>query len=77
MHDDYHESLPHTLTPRQDLHKPEAPRFRAHLSGVINFAKFREEKLVPYTALQEATEGLFERRDQLAERNANLVRSPC
>ena len=29
---------------------------------------------MPYTALQEATEGLFERRDQLAERNANLVR---
>ena len=29
---------------------------------------------MPYTALQEATEGLFERRDQLAECNANLVR---
>jgi kinetochore protein Nuf2 len=62
--------------PAQDLHKPEPARFRAHLSGVINFAKFREEKLVPYTRLQEATEGLFERRDQLAEQNANLVRAP-
>ena len=61
------------LRGEQDLHKPEPARFRAHLSGVINFAKFREEKLVPYTRLQEATEGLFERRDQLAEQNANLV----
>ena len=31
---------------------------------------------MPYTRLQEATEGLFERRDQLAEQNANLVRTP-
>jgi hypothetical protein len=33
----------------QDIHKPESVRLRRHLSAVINFAKFREEKLVAYT----------------------------
>jgi hypothetical protein len=33
----------------QDIHKPESARLRRHLSAVINFAKFREEKLVAYT----------------------------
>jgi hypothetical protein len=33
----------------QDIHKPETARLRRHLSAVINFAKFREEKLVAYT----------------------------
>jgi len=33
----------------QDVYKPESARLRRHLSAVINFAKFREEKLVAYT----------------------------
>jgi hypothetical protein len=36
----------------QDLHKPDALRLRRHLSAVINFAKFREEKLIAYAELQ-------------------------
>lgn len=36
----------------QDVHKPETQRLRRHLSAVINFAKFREEKLVAYAELQ-------------------------
>jgi hypothetical protein len=32
----------------QDIHKPEPARLRRHLSALINFAKFREEKLVVY-----------------------------
>jgi hypothetical protein len=32
----------------QDIHKPEPARLRRHLSAIINFAKFREEKLVVY-----------------------------
>ena len=64
----------------QDLYKPESARFRAHLSGVINFAKFREEKLGPYTELQESSEGLYDQRAQLEEHDAQLVRcltKPC
>lgn len=63
--------------PSQDLYKPESARFRAHLSGVINFAKFREEKLVPYSELQEASEGLNEQRAHLEAENAALVRLQC
>lgn len=62
-------------SPTQDLYKPESARFRAHLSGVINFAKFREEKLVPYSEWQEESEGLFEQRAQLEAENAALVRA--
>ena len=35
------------------MYKPEAPRLRRNLSAIINFAKFREEKLAAYTELQE------------------------
>jgi hypothetical protein len=37
--------VPPTL---QDIYKPDPQRLRRHLSAVINFAKFREEKLVAY-----------------------------
>lgn len=49
---------PHTPTPAytathlQDIYKPDSARLRRHLSAVINFAKFREEKLVAYTEMQ-------------------------
>jgi hypothetical protein len=35
----------------KDLVTPEAKRFRRQLSGVINFAKFREEQLATFTEL--------------------------
>lgn len=38
--------------PEQDLYKPEAPRLRRNLSAIINFAKYREEKLLAYEELQ-------------------------
>jgi kinetochore protein Nuf2 len=38
----------HLLLTLQDIHKPEPARLRRHLSALINFAKFREEKLVVY-----------------------------
>lgn len=44
----------------QDLYKPEGPRLRKHLSAILNFAMFREEKLAAYTALQEQLEGLLQ-----------------
>jgi hypothetical protein len=36
----------------QDIYKPDSARLRRHLSAIINFAKFREEKLVAYTEMQ-------------------------
>ena len=57
----------------QDLHKPDANRLRRNLSGIINFAKFREEKLAPYTDMQEAAEHLLEETAQLEEQQLQLV----
>lgn len=59
----------------QDLHKPDANRLRRNLSGIINFAKFREEKLAPYTDMQEAAEHLLEETAQLEEQQLQLVGS--
>ena len=74
--------MPHTTSlhlpdllepPLQDLHKPDANRLRRNLSGIINFAKFREEKLAPYTDMQEAAEHLLEETAQLEEQQLQLV----
>ena len=40
----------------KDLHKPEYMRTRRNLSAIINFAKFREEKLAFFNELQEQSE---------------------
>lgn len=40
----------------KDIHKPEYSRTRRNLSAVINFAKFREEKLGFFNELQEQSE---------------------
>lgn len=57
----------------QDLYKPDSNRLRRNLSGIINFAKFREEKLVPYTDMQESVEHLLEDTADLEELNLKLV----
>lgn len=57
----------------QDLYKPDSTRLRRNLSGIINFAKFREEKLIPYTDLQESVEHLLEETAGLEEQNMLLV----
>ncbi|KIY97422.1 Kinetochore protein nuf2, partial [Monoraphidium neglectum] len=54
----------------KDLHKPDALRLRRHLSAVINFAKFREEKLIAYAELQARLESLMEQRRGLQEEQA-------
>ncbi|KAL4427452.1 hypothetical protein ABPG77_000741 [Micractinium sp. CCAP 211/92] len=56
----------------KDLYKPEGPRLRRHLSAVLNFAMFREEKLAAYTALQEQLEGLLQEKDAAAGENSKL-----
>ncbi|DBA85310.1 hypothetical protein WJX79_007297 [Trebouxia sp. C0005] len=58
---------------QQDLYKPDSNRLRRNLSGIINFAKFREEKLVPYTDMQESVEHLLEETAELEELNMRLT----
>ena len=60
--------------PFQDIFKPEAQRTRRNLSAIINFAKFREEKLVPYTELQDQIEASLAERDELETVNLQMVR---
>ncbi len=62
---------------QQDLYKPDSNRLRRNLSGIINFAKFREEKLVPYTDMQESVEHLLEETAELEELNMRLVSNFC
>jgi hypothetical protein len=57
----------------QDVFKPESARLRRHLSAVINFAKFREEKLVAYTEMQARIDGLLEEKRALEEDNVGKV----
>ena len=57
----------------QDICKPETTRLRRNLSAIINFAKFREEKLVPYTEMQEQTIVLLEETEELENTNCQLV----
>ncbi|EFN59885.1 hypothetical protein CHLNCDRAFT_49321 [Chlorella variabilis] len=56
----------------KDLYKPEGPRLRRHLSAILNFAMFREEKLAAYTALQEQLEGLLQEKEAAAGQNSAL-----
>ncbi|KAK9864138.1 hypothetical protein WJX84_002045 [Apatococcus fuscideae] len=58
------------FTLREDLWKPEGPRLRRILSGIINFAKFREEKLGPYLELQEQLEAIFDGQQRLGAQHA-------
>ena len=57
----------------QDVCKPDSTRLRRNLSALINFAKFREEKLAVYVEMQERTIGLMESADQRQEINEHLV----
>ena len=55
------------------MYKPESTRLRRHLSAVVNFAKFREEKLVAYTEMQAHIDALLEERRVLEEDNLSKV----
>jgi kinetochore protein Nuf2 len=50
----------------RDLFEPQFPRTKRFLSAIINFAKFREERLSRYNELAGPTSDLIEKRD-LAE----------
>jgi kinetochore protein Nuf2 len=56
----------------KDVHKPDAQRLKRNLSAIINFAKFREEKLIAYTELQEKHAELVNTRDSLKAEHERL-----
>lgn len=51
----------------KDFIFPSGSRFRRHLSGVINFAKFREERLVLLADLSAKRSGLVDHMEQLRD----------
>ncbi|KAJ3306519.1 kinetochore-associated Ndc80 complex subunit nuf2, partial [Blyttiomyces sp. JEL0837] len=57
----------------RDLIKPEPGRIRRIFSAIINFVKFREDKLNVYTELALETNGYKEERQVLEERNRELA----
>lgn len=56
----------------KDVHKPEVKRTIRNLSALINFLKFREEKVDRYEELSARSEGLLEQRQNMAAENADL-----
>jgi len=53
----------------KDLMKPEPKRTVRHLSAIINFAKFREERLANYQAFMAETDSLNEQKNALEDSN--------
>ena len=56
-----------------DLIKPESKRLRRHISAVINFAKFREERLVHGVELTQEVDTLAAKKQQAEDENERLV----
>jgi kinetochore protein Nuf2 len=56
-----------------DLIKPESKRLRRHISAVINFAKFREERLVHGVELTQEVDALAAKKQQAEDENERLV----
>ena len=57
----------------QDFSKPEEPRLREQLSAIVNFAKFREEKLRLWEGWSAEEVAELARSEALLERQAQLV----
>eukprot|EP00742_Colponemidia_sp_Colp-10_P006056 GILJ01006481.1.p1 GENE.GILJ01006481.1~~GILJ01006481.1.p1 ORF type:complete len:504 (+),score=106.93 GILJ01006481.1:73-1512(+) len=56
----------------QDVFKPDPKRTRKILSAIINFAKFREERLYAFQEITKKTDVLNEDKQKLMEENARL-----
>eukprot|EP00741_Cyanophora_paradoxa_P003448 tig00000704_g3349.t1 len=56
----------------RDIHKPEPARTQRNFSAIINFVKFREERMQKYKELTERTDDLFARRQRLDQENNDL-----
>eukprot|EP00945_MAST-04E_sp_MAST-4E-sp1_P007582 g7582.t1 len=55
-----------------DVIKPNGERYVRNLSAIINFAKFREERVQHYTEMTASTEALMEEKQQLLREQAKL-----
>lgn len=53
----------------KDLHKPESSRVIRHLSAIINFAKFREEKNLAFQEYQDNSDSIIERKQEVEQYN--------
>ena len=56
----------------RDITNPNHKRLRRQLSGIINFAKFREERLQMYGELNMQREGVMDKLRQVQEDNGSL-----
>lgn len=56
-----------------DLIKPQSKRLIRHISAVINFAKFREERLVHGVELTQEVDTLAAKKQQAEDENERLV----
>ena len=61
----------------QDVCTPDPVRLRRNLSAIINFAKFREEKLGPYAEMQDQLDTDMQNTLQLEAKTEELVRDIC
>jgi uncharacterized coiled-coil DUF342 family protein len=57
----------------QDLLKPQPARMRTAISAIINFAKFREERLAVFEQLSRQSEEYSILREQLTASNQELL----
>lgn len=58
----------------RDVIHPDAKRLRKMLSALINFAKFRSERLGAFASLTRHTEDLVEQRSKAEVENEQLQR---
>lgn len=56
----------------RDLIRPEAPQVRRILSAIINFAKFREERMSVYEQCTQKADELEEQRHALESKHQEL-----
>ena len=59
----------------QDICKPEAPRLRRHLSAIVNFTRYREDKLACYIEQQDQLADVMDEATQAASKRNELVRA--
>ncbi|KAL3899704.1 MAG: hypothetical protein SGPRY_012599 [Prymnesium sp.] len=57
----------------QDLIKPEYKRLRRNISAVINFAKFREERLTKYVEFRQETDALGAKKLALEQEKERML----
>lgn len=51
----------------QDLTRPEPKRFRRHLSALINFVRFRADRVIEVDQFEAESNELVDRLNQLVE----------